>query len=426
MRPLFFTSLAVLASIAYADTVVCNSTQSCPESEPCCNQYGECGTGSYCLGGCHPAFSYDINACVAMPICKSINTTFDDASNVLSMSSYLGDAEDADWIYSGYLEDYNGAKLLAMPNQTDGTVVSSTRYVWYGRVGAEFKTSRGGGVVSAFILFSNAQDEIDWEFVGSNLTYGESNFYFQGELNYTNMIAIEESDTFENYHLYEVDWTEDRIEWLLDDEVVRTLKKEDTWNETEQIYKYPQTPARVQFSIWPAGDSGAVGTIEWSGGAVDWGSTDMEEYGYFFATLKSVSIECYGPPAGTLVSGSNAYVFNDTTDFGQDNIMITNNSTILCDIDSSGLDTNKCSSSSSSSVSSKSSSTSGTSTKTTTGKTATTAMTTGTDTGTQTTTSVVATGFIQSVGGHSSTNVGVVLSTSVLSVLLSALSYLII
>jgi beta-glucanase (GH16 family) len=346
MIPLFLISVGLLASSVSATTVVCNATQSCPESLPCCNQYGECGTGFYCLGGCHPAWSYDINACVAMPICKDLETDFDNKDNLMALSDYLGDPEDSDWVYSGYLEDYDSANLLAMPNQTSGTVVSSTRFVWYGKVSATFKTSRGGGVVSAFILFSNAQDEIDWEFVGYNLSSGESNYYYQGLLNWTNMIEIDASDTFENYHTYGVDWQEDQLDWLLDGEVVRTLKKADTWNETLQEYKYPQTPSRVQFSLWPAGDSSASGTSEWAGGAVDWNSEDMVDPGYYYVTLKNASIECYDPPAGTLQTGSNAYVFNNTEDFNQGYVMITDNSTVLCDQDSSGLDSGDCSSSS--------------------------------------------------------------------------------
>ena len=42
------------------------------------------------------------------------------------------------------------------------------------------KTSRGAGVVSAFVLFSDVQDEIDFEFVGTDLNTAQSNFYWQG------------------------------------------------------------------------------------------------------------------------------------------------------------------------------------------------------------------------------------------------------
>lgn len=42
------------------------------------------------------------------------------------------------------------------------------------------KSSRGQGVVTAFILMSDVKDEIDFEFVGTDLENAQSNFYFQG------------------------------------------------------------------------------------------------------------------------------------------------------------------------------------------------------------------------------------------------------
>lgn len=363
---------------------------------------------------------------MAMPVCKDVDTVFDDVSKIKSIDDYLGDPEDADWIYSGYVDDYDGASIMAMPNQTSGTVVSSTRYVWYGKVSATFKTSRGGGVVTAFIMFSNSQDEIDWEFLGYNLTRAETNFYYEGILNNTNVFRVDLTDTFTDYHTFEVDWTEDTIEWYVDGELLRTLDKEDTYNETSGKYMFPQTPSRVQFSLWPGGDTGAVGTTEWAGGEVDWDSEDMEEYGYYYAILQNATIECYDPPSGTLTTGDSAYIYNSTSGFGQDTIVITNNSTVLCDSDSSGLDSDDCASSASSSSSSskKSSSTSGSSTKTSGTKSGTkTSDLTTTATGTEeSTTSSIPTSFVQFIDGTSSSNVGVLVSGSLASVLVSALA----
>ena len=67
-----------------------------------------------------------------------------------------------------------------MAQSTVGTLLASASYVWYGKVTATLKTSRGAGVVTAFILLSDVKDEIDFEFVGANLTAAQSNFYFQG------------------------------------------------------------------------------------------------------------------------------------------------------------------------------------------------------------------------------------------------------
>ena len=67
-----------------------------------------------------------------------------------------------------------------MAKGTVGTLLASTSYVWYGKISATMKTSRGQGVVTAFILLSDVKDEIDWEFIGADLNDGQSNYYFQG------------------------------------------------------------------------------------------------------------------------------------------------------------------------------------------------------------------------------------------------------
>lgn len=59
----------------------------------------------------------------------------------------------------------------------------------------------------------------------------------------------------------------------------------------------------MQLSLWPGGaSSNAQGTIDWAGGAIDWDSDDIKDYGYDFAVVQSVSIECYN---ATKAPGSN-------------------------------------------------------------------------------------------------------------------------
>lgn len=97
----------------------------------------------------------------------------------------MGDSDKADWVASGEPVIHNKNLLLTMPKGSVGTVVSSTVYMWYGTVKARLKTSRGRGVVSAFILFSDVKDEIDYEYVGVDLETAQTNFYFQGIPNCT-------------------------------------------------------------------------------------------------------------------------------------------------------------------------------------------------------------------------------------------------
>lgn len=60
------------------------------------------------------------------------------------------------------------------------------------------------------------------------------------------------------------------------------------------------TPSRVQLSIWPAGIEGsAQGTVDWAGGMIDWSDPDYMNAGYFWNTVKSVSIRCADDPDKT-------------------------------------------------------------------------------------------------------------------------------
>ena len=100
----------------------------------------------------------------------------------MSINKHLGDPSETDWVSDGEAAIYNDNILLTMPADSTGTVLASTTYMWYGNVRSRFKTSRGTGVVTAFILLSDVKDEIDFEFVGGDLENAQSNYYFQGAL----------------------------------------------------------------------------------------------------------------------------------------------------------------------------------------------------------------------------------------------------
>lgn len=124
--------------------------------------------------------SFSLDSCAPEPVCESKTYTFENMDRITSKSTYLGDASKTDWVMDGQAVTYNNNVLLTMAPQTVGTVLASSTYLWYGNVKATFKTSRGQGVVTAFILLSDVKDEIDYEFVGTDLGTAQSNFYFQG------------------------------------------------------------------------------------------------------------------------------------------------------------------------------------------------------------------------------------------------------
>ena len=137
------------------------------------------------------------------------------------------------------------------------------------------------------------------------------------------------SNTVQTDHTYTIDWQPDQLTWAIDGTVSRTLYKKDTWNSTDNKYHYPQTPSRVQLSLWPAGlSTNAKGTVEWAGGLINWNSPYMQN-GYYYAVVKEVSVECYNPPSDAAsTSGDKSYYYINTEGLESD-VAIGNNNTIL-------------------------------------------------------------------------------------------------
>ncbi|KAK1751441.1 concanavalin A-like lectin/glucanase domain-containing protein [Echria macrotheca] len=313
------------ATSVLADPPSCALDKKCPKEAPCCSQYGQCGVGAFCLGGCDPRMSFSLDSCAPAPVCKDKTYKMDSLDRYRDISKYLGDPNEADWVGQGEPAIYNGNTLLTMPPKSVGTVLATTTYMWYGNVKAKVKTSRGKGVVTAFILFSDVKDEIDFEWVGVDLNQVQTNYYFQGIPNYDNSGNISvSSNTFDDWHEYEIQWTPDEIKWLVDGQVGRTKKKSETWNATSNQWAFPQTPARVQISLWPGGlASNAKGTIDWAGGEIDWNGGDIKTYGYYFATFGEITVQCYNAqsPPGT----------NKKTSYYYNNIAATNDTVVDSD-----------------------------------------------------------------------------------------------
>ncbi|ORY63284.1 glycoside hydrolase family 16 protein [Pseudomassariella vexata] len=355
LLPLGFVLLS--ASTVLADTqATCSLTNKCPEETPCCSQYGQCGVGAYCLGGCDPRMSFSLDSCVPEPVCVSKTYKMDSTDGIVDVTKYLGDPTKADWVAQGTPLPFDGKVLLTMPPKTAGTVLASTIYMWYGNVKAKIKTGRGAGVVTAFILLSDVKDEIDFEWVGTELEVAQTNYYFQGIPDYSgraqsanalgrnhthsgNITGV--SDTFANEHEYEIRWTPEKIEWYVDGKLGRTQEKSKTWNASSNQWDFPQTPARVQLSIWPGGaDTNAEGTVSWAGGPIDWNSEDIKKYGYDFATVGELTIECYKTSSAPGTNSGKSYTFNNAK-ATNDTVINGEKSTVLKSFLGTGLDMDK-------------------------------------------------------------------------------------
>lgn len=338
-------TIVSVSLLSFASSLVagesCSAGQKCPEDKPCCSLYGECGTGSYCVGPCNPQFSYNLTSCAPAPICKSFEHQFTSTDGIISNTKYLGDASSNDFVANNDIVSYDNSVLLTMANGSTGTVLTSTRAVWYGKISATLKTARTQGVVSSFILMSGVRDEIDYEFIGSFLDSAQTNYYWQEHLDYTHSRNVSLSDTFENFHTYEIDWTPESVTWSVDGQATRVLNRADTLNATTENYDFPQTPSFVQISLWPGGlASNPEGTRNWAGGEVDWNAEDIQDPGYFYVTLKDVKIECYDPPSNTKKSGDKSYKYTDVNGLSS-NVEISGDDTVLGSFEAVGFDMRK-------------------------------------------------------------------------------------
>ncbi|KAH7377313.1 cell wall glucanase [Pyrenochaeta sp. MPI-SDFR-AT-0127] len=326
---------AALAGTAFAGAK-CTKDSHCPSETPCCSLYGDCGVGAFCLGGCDPLMSHSFDSCVPGPVCKSGTYSLDSLDDVQTIDKYLGDASKINWQSQGmpaiYTDPSTGQKstLLTMAQGTVGTLLASTHYVWYGKICSKLTTAQGKGVVTAFILMSDVKDEIDYEWVGVDTSHVQSNYYSQGVTVYTNgkNLTVPGGSTVDNMHEYCIDWKEDSLTWSIDGNSMRTLERKNTWNATSGRFDYPQTPARIMLSLWPAGlPTNEKGTIDWAGGEIDWNSPYMQN-GYYYARFQEVTVECYDPPKGAQVKGKKTYKYTDKA--GTNNtVAITDDEVIL-------------------------------------------------------------------------------------------------
>lgn len=203
-----------------------------------------------------------------------------------------------------------GELALLLTQENGGTRVSSTRYIHYGTVTARMKSGRWGGVVTAFITMSDIKDEIDWEFPGNSTTTAQTNYFWQGYVPTTTNGETEQGleDTFGSYHDYTIDWQPKSLTFAIDGNVVRTIQRSSTVD-SKGVSHYPDTPSRIQLSLWPAGIPGvADGTVQWAGGMINWDDPDYNSAGHFYTLIQSITVKCADPnPSGTsYVYGKNS------------------------------------------------------------------------------------------------------------------------
>lgn len=120
------------------------------------------------------------------------------------------------------------------------------------------KAAPGVGIVSSMVLQSDDLDEIDYEWLGSDNTQVQSNYFGKGQTTTYNRGAFHpDPSNQDGFHTYTVDWTAKQVVWQIDGTTVRVLTQA-----SAEAGQYPQTPMQLKIGVWSGGDvSNAPGTI---------------------------------------------------------------------------------------------------------------------------------------------------------------------
>ena len=179
----------------------------------------------------------------------------------------------------------------------DSPTVKSRFYIFFGQLEIIMKAASGQGVVSSIVILSDALDEIDWEWIGGNTTHVQTNFFAKGKPDFKNAIWHTVDNPQDNWHNYTVNWQQDKIEWYIDTQLVRSL----SFDEADGGKAFPQTPSDIRLGIWAGGDpDNPDGTIDWAGGKINY------DDGPYTQTVKSVRVTDHH-------LGSSQYIYGDQT-----------------------------------------------------------------------------------------------------------------
>ncbi|KAG7293120.1 hypothetical protein NEMBOFW57_003166 [Staphylotrichum longicolle] len=177
----------------------------------------------------------------------------------------------------------------------DAPQLTSVFYIMFGRVEVTMKAAPGAGIVSSLVLLSDALDEIDMEWLGSDSSEVQTNYFSKGQTTTYNRGQFNPAPNNQGQFItYIMDWTADRIVWYVGGTVVRTLRFD------EAAGQYPQTPMQVKFGAWAGGDpSNPPGTVEWARGPTDYSK------GPFSMVVRSAVVTDY--------STGKKYTYGDTS-----------------------------------------------------------------------------------------------------------------
>lgn len=197
-----------------------------------------------------------------------------------------------------------------MKKETEAPTITSTKYIFFGKVDVELTAAPGQGIVTSVVLQSDDRDEIDWEWIGSDTANVQTNYFGKGDdstFDRGGFSSVANPQTVT--HVYTFEWTKDYVHWIIDGNLVRELKYADAKGGT----RFPQTPCQLKLGTWVAGNSKAPeGTVEWAGGLADF--SKGPSIGYY----KKVTIQDYANGA----SNAKQYVWADGSDGSYQSIKV--------------------------------------------------------------------------------------------------------
>ncbi|KAK3333871.1 concanavalin A-like lectin/glucanase domain-containing protein [Cercophora scortea] len=194
--------------------------------------------------------------------------------------------------------------VYTISKETDAPTVASNKYIFFGQVDVTVRAAPGKGIVTSFVLQSADLDEIDWEWIGSDSTEVQTNFFSKGCTEVYDRGGFSPVANPQNeFHTYTIKWTPTTLQWIIDGTVVRTLSAATA----KGCSGFPQTPMQVKLGTWVAGRKDAPqGTIDWAGGLANFAE------GPFIGYYQSIKIQDYmGGDGVTGPSDATEYAYTD-------------------------------------------------------------------------------------------------------------------
>ncbi|ETS87053.1 hypothetical protein PFICI_00881 [Pestalotiopsis fici W106-1] len=231
--------------------------------------------------------------------CNPLETTCDaDTALGMTITVDFTQGEVNSFSASGGTPTYSSTDgvTFTVAESGDAPQLNSLFYIMFGRVEFELKAAPGAGIVSSVVLQSDDLDEIDMEWLGADTYQVATNYFGKGQVTTYNRGEWNPAEGCQdNFIKYTIDWTSERIVWMVADTVVRTLTYDDA--ETDQ---YPQTPMQIKFGAWSGGDSSnSAGTIDWARGPTDYSEGPFSMY------VKNMVVTDY--------STGSSYSYSDTS-----------------------------------------------------------------------------------------------------------------